>query len=150
MTVHDLHQINLPCDGKRWQGLAGERFKSWSEITFSLFFFPPPTEAHEVFTSRFYPPAPLPTPLPLPHHSPFSCEAISGGEPITSSQLSLALFCRAQRVLHTATGARNTGAAHVGNPETFVLFAARCSLDILVETQIKNVKIMARLCFREH
>lgn len=148
MTVHELHKINLPCDGKRSQGLAGERFKSWSEITFSLF-FPPPTEAHEVFTSRFYPP---------PHYRPH-CRCLITLPSLQSDKRWGAnnFFPTLPRIILQSSACPSHShwceehwCCTCGKSRDLHLFAAQCSLDILVETQIKNVKIMARLCFRKH
>lgn len=71
-----------------------DRFKSWSEITFSVFpFFPPVlTEAHEVFTlPTYFTPHPITSPTAAASLLPFLCKAISSGEPIIFPQHTPAL-----------------------------------------------------------
>lgn len=115
----------------------GERFKSWSEITFSLFFSTADRGTWSILPVDFTP-HPITDPAAAASLLSLLCKAISGGEPITSSQLSPALFCRAQRVLYTVTDARNTGAAHVGKSRDLHFVCSPVQLDILVETQIKK------------
>lgn len=98
--------------------LRGRDLKAGARLHFLFFFHR--RQRHMKYLPVDFTPHPITDPTAAASLPSLLCKAISGGEPITSSQLSLALFCRAQRVLHTVTGARNTGAAHVGNPETFI------------------------------
>lgn len=116
MTVHELHKINLPCDGKRSLGLAGKTdLKAGVRLHFqSSLFFPLLTEAQEVFTlPTYFTPYPITNPTAVASLLPFLCKAISSGEPIISPQHTPALslisetFCRAQHAPYRVTDAKS-------------------------------------------
>lgn len=68
MTVHELHKINLPCDGKRSLGLAGKTdLKAGVRLHFqSSLFFPTADRGtwSIYFTNLLHPP---------PHYQPHRC-----------------------------------------------------------------------------
>lgn len=72
VTVHSFHKINLLCDGKCVQGLAGETdLKAGVRLHFHFSLFPLLTEEYRVFTlPAFFTATPAAPPVPPNTHAP--------------------------------------------------------------------------------